>query len=211
MERGINSVELLSYLKLAHHVSGDSRYAEAYRKLIETHHYDRNVATAPNLNPAWRTHIDLELLSFAYPALLALERDPRLLKVYRASFDRWHSAVRDEHLPFFEYLRAIYAPGGGARVAAARTFLAESPLDLIRWEIDNSAREDVRRQRRPELEHAQTDRLLPAAEIGYSRTDQNPWMMVQGEGAQTESDGVFWLLPYWMGRLHGFLPAPVAP
>jgi hypothetical protein len=32
---------------------------------------------------------------------------------------------------------------------------------------------------------------------------------VQGDGGQTESDGVFWLLPYWMGRYYGYILPPV--
>jgi hypothetical protein len=81
MERGINSVEVLSFLKLAHHLTGEARYEAQYRRLIEEHHYDQNTIEAPNLNPAWRTYIDTELLAFAYPALLALEQD-------RTGFDR---------------------------------------------------------------------------------------------------------------------------
>ena len=54
--------------------------------------------------------------------------------------------------------------------------------------------------RTPELEHWQTPRLLPPSERGVPRTDDNPRLAVQGDGGRTESDGVFWLLPYWMGR-----------
>jgi hypothetical protein len=42
----------------------------------------------------------------------------------------------------------------------------------------------------------------------YTRTDQNPWLAIQGAGGQSESDGVFYLLPYWMGRYHGYIAAP---
>lgn len=210
MERGINSLELLSFLKLAHHVSGDPKYDAQYRRLIREHHYDRNVLEAPNLNPAWRTYIDLELLAFAYPALLKLEPEPRLHGLYRRSFDRWHRAIRADANPFFEFLYATHANPGQARLADAITFLRQTPLDLVRWTVDNSPREDVRLVRRPVLEDRQTERLLPPPEIGYSRTDQNPWLAVQGEAGETESDGVFWLLPYWMGRCHGYIAAPAA-
>jgi hypothetical protein len=206
MERGINSVEILSFLKLAHYVSGDERYHQAYRSLIEQHRYLRNVREAPNLNPAWRTHIDLELLAFAYPALLALETHRPWRAVYRASFERWHQAVRAAGIPFFEFLYARYAGPRQANLAGANRFLRDTALDLIRWDADNSRREDVRLHRRPEVEHWQTARWLPPSETGYSRTDQNPWLAVQGDGGRSEGDGVFWLLPYWMGRYFEFVP-----
>lgn len=208
MERGINSLEILSFLKLAHHVSGEGRFDEAYQRLIRIHHYDQNALTAPNLNPAWRTYIDLELLAFAYPALLALETDPHLRRVYRASFERWHDAVKADGNPFFEFLYARYGTARRARLEDALAFLHDTPLDLIRWDVDHSGREDLQLRRFPEVERLQVNRRLPVTETGYSRTDQNPWLVFQGDGGRTESDGVFWLLPYWMGRLYGLVPSP---
>lgn len=210
MERGVNSVELLSFLKLASHVSGDPKYEAHYRRLLDEHRYDRNVLEAPNLNPAWRTYIDFELLAFAYPALLQLEKDPRLLRAYRRSFERWHEAIRNDGNPFFEFLYGALAKPQRANLTGAMAFLRDTPLDLVRWTADNSRREDVSLARFPEMEKHQTARLLPPSEIGYSRTDQNPWLAVQGDGGHTESDGVFWLLPYWMGRYHGFVAAPLS-
>jgi hypothetical protein len=57
----------------------------------------------------------------------------------------------------------------------------------------------------PELEHLQTDRLPPPGERCTMRWDDNPWIAVQGDGGRTESDGVFWLLPYWMARQRGWI------
>jgi hypothetical protein len=208
MERGVNSVELLSYLKLAHRLTGNAKYEDHYRRLIQDHHYDRNTLEAPNLNPAWRTYIDTELLAFAYPALLALEQDQALRQTYLRSFERWHDSIRDDGNPFFEFLYAAYATPVGANLEGALAFLRDVPLDLIRWTMDNSHREDLQPRRAPVIEAIQTNRLLPPSEICYTRTDQNPWHAVQGDGGQTESDGVFYLLPYWMGRHHGFIDAP---
>jgi hypothetical protein len=88
-------------------------------------------------------------------------------------------------------------------------FLRDAPLDLVRWTVDNTRREDLKRVRAPELETWQTDRLPPPSERGVMRWDDNPWRAVQGDGGQTESDGVFWLLPYWMGRYYGYILPPV--
>jgi hypothetical protein len=54
----------------------------------------------------------------------------------------------------------------------------------------------------------QTDRLLPISEINFTRWDRNPWQAAQGDGGHTESDGVFWMLPYWMGRYYGYIAGP---
>ncbi len=206
-EAGINSVEILSYLKLAHHVSGVAKYQEHYLRLLDEHHYRANVVRAKVLNPARRTHIDDDLLAFAWPALLLCEKDPGLLALYRRGLESWHEAVRPDHTPFFEFLYAALT-GHRDNLETSVRFLRDQPLDLVRWTVDNSRREDLRLVRVPELEEIQTDRLLPPSERGVPRTDENPWRAVQGDGGQTESDGVFWLLPYWMGRHYGFLQAP---
>lgn len=208
MERGINSVQLLSFLRLAHHVSQDAKYLIRYRQLIADHRFDQNVRQAPNLNPAWRTHIDFELLAFAYPALIRLEPERRLRNLYRQSLERWHNAIRDDRNPFFEFVYAYLADPKNARIDDALASLRDTPLDLVSWDSDNRAREDLQLRRAPELEDWQTDRWLPPSEISYTRTDQNPWLAVQGDGGLAESDGVFWLLPYWMGRYHGWVPSP---
>jgi len=33
----------------------------------------------------------------------------------------------------------------------------------------------------------------------------NPFIVDGGNGGYSEDDGAFFLLPYWMGRSHGFL------
>ncbi len=83
--------------------------------------------------------------------------------------------------------------------------MQNNPLDLIRWRIDNSKRKDLFLTRYPILKDIQTSRLIPPCERGIMRWDKNPWAAIQGDGGYTESDGVYWLLAYWMGRYHGFI------
>ena len=203
-ERGINSVEILSFLKLAYHVSGDERYQKEYKHLLDEHDYAANVKHAKTTNPTWRTHIDDELLALAYPCLMMHEDDPTLRRLYRVSVDHWYAAVRADCSPFFEYIYGACV-GQTPQLKVTVESLRDAPLDLVRWTVDNSHREDIRIVRTPEWEHVQTDRLVPPSERGVIRWDENPWRAVQGDGGRTESDGVWWLLPYWMGRYYGYI------
>jgi hypothetical protein len=206
-ERGINSVEILSYLKLAFHVSGEIRYQNEYLKLLYKYDYATNVRHAKTTNPTWRTHIDDELLALAYPCLLMHEDDPKLQRLYRESLDHWYAAVKADCSPFFEFIYGACS-GQTPQLEISADYLRDASLDLVRWIVDNSRREDIRIVRTPEWENLQTNRLLPPSERGVIRWDENPWRAVQGDGGNTESDGVWWLLPYWMGRHYGYIQPP---
>jgi len=206
-ERGVNAVEILSFLKLAYHMSGADRYQKEYFALLRDHDYAGNVRHAKTYNPAWRTHIDDELLALAYPCLMLHEKDPELRGLYRESLDHWYAAVKADRSPYFDFTYGACV-GKVTRPQVAVASLRDASLDLVRWTIDNSNREDLDIVRVPELELLQTDRLPPPSERGVIRWDENPWRAVQGDGGHTESDGVWWLLPYWMGRHYGYIQPP---
>lgn len=206
-ERGVNSVEILSFLKATYHITGDPKYERQYRRLLDEHGYRENVKRAKAFNLAWRTHIDDELLALAFPALLLYETDPDLKRLYRQALDQWYDGVKHDQNPWFHFLYASLT-GTPPEREDSLTFLRDAPLDLIRWTVDNTRREDLKLVRAPEIEPWQTDRLPPPSERGVIRWDENPWRAVQGDGGQTESDGVFWLLPYWMGRYYGYIAPP---
>ncbi|MFZ1291217.1 MAG: two-component regulator propeller domain-containing protein [Melioribacteraceae bacterium] len=200
-ERGINSVEILSYLKLAYHVSGNEFYQKEYYKLWNDYNYKNNVVNAKTTLPSWRTYIDDELLALAYPALFMYESDPQILEYYKKSLDNWYSAFKHDDNPYFYFTYNIFA-NNKLHLDRSIFLLQDNPLDLLRWKIDNSKREDLTLTRIPILEDLQTNKLVPPSERGIMRWDNNPWRAIQGDGGLTESDGVYWRLAYWLGRFH---------
>jgi hypothetical protein len=205
VDRANNAVEILSFLKATYHMTGDEKYQTSYLELLRKHHYIDYVAHAKNYNLASRTHIDDELLSLAYPALLLYEKDPELAKTYRESLDWWYKGIEKDESPFFNFLYAGLSGQKDPHFDQSLFALRDAPLDLIRWTMDNSQREDLRLVRAPEIEPLQTERMLPPSERFTIRWDQNPWAAVNGEKGEQESDGVYWMLPYWMGRYYGFI------
>jgi hypothetical protein len=86
--------------------------------------------------------------------------------------------------------------------------LRDEPLDLVQWTIDSRKREDIRLVHEPVLDDTEVNRILPPSERATIRSDSNLYSAVRGEDGMSESSGVFWLLPYWMGRYYGYIDGP---
>ncbi|MBW7866398.1 MAG: regulator [Candidatus Hydrogenedens sp.] len=208
-ERPVNATELLSYLKTAHVITGEERFDRAYRELISRHGY-LELARAPKPTaPSERTDIDSDLLVLALPALLMEEHDPEFRAAYEQGLRQWFGQVGAANSPFFNFMCGALGVED-FNLEECVKFLRDCPLDIIHWTVDNRARQDLRLVRYPELYGWQTDRLPPADERPVMRWDKNPYDAVRGDGGRSESSGVFWLLPYWMGRHFGFIAPPDA-
>ena len=100
--------------------------------------------------------------------------------------------------PLFDFMYA-YARHKKINPEKDIRFLIDTPLDLVDWHIDHSAREDVKLVRKPTMEDVQVDKLPPASIRATVRWDSNPWLAESGD-PHVEREPVFWLFPYWMGR-----------
>jgi len=214
--RPLNSLEILTYLKIAGHITGDPRYARAADELIQKHHYLLNtllIRRGRSGQGMGINHSDDEMLYLMYYAVLRLEKDAERRRVLLQSIARtWEDSaeeqsVRRERSPLYNF---IYGATTGRRcdVGEAVATLQDWPWDLTDWTVRNSHRHDVKvrtaagpRQGRTEL-----DRVLPASERRLARWNGNPWVPDGGSEGRVEDDGAAWALAYWIGVYHGYLP-----
>jgi hypothetical protein len=203
-ERAGNSVEILSFLGVAYHMTGKARYREAARDLIEKHGYAQNMLQTVFDTPSERTHIEDELLSIVYPNLMTHLIFPSLKATAQTSLRRWHKTAEPDGIPFYDF---VYNRFSGQRVSLARAVetLRDWPLDMIEWTVDNSKREDVVPDRTPGVEEGRLTRILPRSEMGICMWDQEPYRAVIGLDGRREDKPTDWLLAYWMGRYYGLL------
>lgn len=202
-ERSLNSFELLAYLKLAAHITGNAKYEQAYRHLIDKEGYLENTSKLNAKNPAWVIYFDLTMEGYLFPILLKYEKDPKLHQFYSQLIDAWI-----KHQPAGENLinNLTYELATGKRVNATQTidFLRDAPLDLVDYPINHTIREDVHTVRSPILEEIQVSELPPPSIRATVRWDKNPWSAINGNPLQVR-EPVFWLWPYWMARYVGII------
>ena len=204
-ERALRSLELLSHLKVAYHMTGNARYDRESRKLINEMGYHKNTTTYLKLRQELN-YSDEELAMLSYYPLFRYEKNPELLRVYREGLEQWWVNIQREDNPLWIFIYAVCNPGKRVPLASAARTLYRIPMDLIKWSVKNSQRHDVPLDTSPERhDRAQSSRLLPPDERRVMKWNGNPFQLDDQAAGRGEDDGAFFLLPYWLGRYHGFL------
>jgi hypothetical protein len=205
VESGLNALQMLSFLKVAHYITGDAKYEQHFRKLAIDHHYLSNILLTKRCFPDENNHSDDQLGHVAWYPILQLEKDPRVRRALVAGIRRHYAIVLPEKPSFYIFVYATADPMG-ADIAAAVENLREIPTDRRTWAVKNSHRADVtisslpNRFGRPVL-----TRVLPADERCFEKWNADPYVPDDGGDGRVEDDGAAYLLPYWMGRFHGFI------
>ena len=209
-ETGLRALQMLSHLRVALSVTDNpdyrSKYRKAYDDLIRTHKYHLLLRNQKVMVPGRINHSDDELAFLSFYPLLRHETDPGLLTVYRDGLERSWQIERPERNPLWNF---IYAAGTGAGefdLAESLRTLREIPMDQIKWTVRNSHRLDVPHDPLADrFERPQALFVLPYDELPVSKWNANPYVLAGGSGGFSEDDGVYFLLPYWLGRYHRLL------
>ena len=208
LESALYSLMILSHLKVAYFVTGDEKYLDHFRTLIEEHGYLSNLQLEKKLFPDELNHSDDQLSAVAYYPILQLEEDPIIREVLHRACRRHARIELPERNTFFAFTYATI-DRDDADVSGGVQTLREMPLDRRDWGMMNSHRADVvlrpsaNRQGDPVLAD-----VLPADERNFERWNQDPYEPDHKGSGKSEGSGEHYLLAYWMGRFHGLIAAP---
>jgi hypothetical protein len=215
-ERGLNSLEILSFLAVGERLTGRPKYREAARELIERHGFAANTIGQKIAEPPGAVnHSDDELAFLSYYNLLRYESDRELRRTYLESLARSFRIEAPEKNPLWTFIAAAgglpeagaEAEGRPALEAAVRT-LRSTPSDMVEWQVENEGRLDIVRAPTPNrFGQAIAAAPLHPAERPWLKYNSDPYLLDGGSGGREEDDGAFFLLAYWMGRYHGFIEA----
>jgi predicted neuraminidase len=205
LENGLNSLQMLSFLKTAHHITGDAKYKEHYDKLIVEHGYLSNVLLAKKLFPDSNNHSDDQLGYVAWYPILQMEADPKVRDALHRAVRRHYKVIAPKKASFF-ILATASIDRDYVDVDAAVDNLREIPADRRNWRMENSHRADVVFDPRIDrFGKSQLIHILPADERDIAKWNRNPYVPDLGGDGRGEDDGAAYLLPYWMGRYHGLI------
>lgn len=205
-DRGLQSLELLSFLKTAEVLTGEPKFAAAYQELVRLGYPQYTLRQRQTQPPDSVLHFLDQLAAWSYWTLLRYESDPDRRALYLRSYERSYEVVRVEQQPWFNFVHHALT-GDDEESAASLAHLREWPLDLRIWSYHNSHRTDLRT---PPGYVA-----LKGGTRAFSPREREPmrwdgWTMQAdgGSGGRDVVEPSSWLLAYWMGRYHGDIAAP---
>ncbi len=188
-------MELLSFLKTAAHITHDAKYLSEYRKVAFDLGYARRATRYKELRDEVN-YSDEELAMLSFYNLFRYETDEELLDAYyRPAINQWLENIVREENPLWDLIYAIARPNALVDLVSAARTLYRMPVDTIEWTVKNSDRG------KPTTDAP----LLPPDERPVMKWNSNPFQIDGGSDGRGEDDGAAFLLPYWMGRYHGFL------
>jgi hypothetical protein len=205
LENGLNSLQLLSFLKVAYYLTGDPKYDTHYWKLIREHGYLNNVLLSKKVFPDENNHSDNQLGFVAWYPILQLERDPAIRAALLSGVRRHYEIVKAENSAFFTFVYATVDPDY-ADIPGAIENLRQIPTDRRLWRQENSARADVKfAPRANRFGRRVLLQTVPVDEYCFAKWNADPFVPDAGGDGRVEDDGAAYLLPYWMGRYHRFI------
>ncbi len=203
-ERGINSMQILAFIKAGYHVTGDRKFENAYQTLTQKHHYAENMVPQKMYGPFDINHSDDELAFLPNYTLMRYANDPKLLPTYLKSTQRSWKVEQPDRIPLWNIISSN-ALKKDCDLKIALEELRLIPMDLITWKMENSHRWDLPKdQMSDRFGKAQAIRPIPTPERGISKWNSNTYIYDSGSDGYGEDDGAYFLLPYWMGRYHGY-------
>jgi hypothetical protein len=210
---GRRSVQMLAALDLALYMTGDAKFAEAKRYLIEEQHYDENVRTESEY-PGRRGSGDGDELGMqAFFVLLRYETDPALYATFLDGWHRTYANIRLQEAALWDVVNGVLG-GEAPSFDNALRWLRLVPVDGIRWPMHNLQRKDLAPPpayyRRQDIVRWQRSdgHPVPVDERPLSRHNGPQYEVDGGWGSNREIDGADVVAAYWMARYHGFFTMP---
>lgn len=205
LESGLNSLQMLSFLKTTYYITGDEKYQERYMNLIMEHNYLANVLLEKKVYPDSNNHSDNQLGYVAWYPILQIEQDPEIRHQLHKAVRRHYKTINRDGSSFFYFVTATIDPEYVDLEAAVENLKGIS-TDRRLWRQENSRRADLIYDPRVDrFGKKQLLTVLPGDERCFERWNGNPYLPDDGSTGAREDAGSDYLLPYWMGRFHGFI------
>ncbi len=203
-EKGVNSLQMLNFLKISYHVSGDEKYNNKYKSLINEHHFLLNAAYHKRAD-GHTCHIDDNLAMMNSLSYLRLEDDPSIRQYILIGLANHFNYEKVEGNPYFAFIYSAFT-GEPCDVDNCVKTLQNVHYELQNYYINNDNRKDIEYDDEPIYWGAEPriKNPLPWDERPFSRLGLDPFGISGGDPDYTDA-GYTYLFMYWLGRFLGII------
>ncbi|WP_338875375.1 hypothetical protein WBJ53_07110 [Spirosoma sp. SC4-14] len=206
MDRGLNGLEVLSYMESAIAATGEQKFRDGYRQLINWGYPTNTLRQKNTFPPETIAPWDDNLAFMSYYTLLRYASDPVLRSIYLRSLERTWEVKRADHLPWFNFTYGALT-GNDCEQEQSVKFLRERVLDCRENSYFNAHRADLFIESGYTAYDGSVKTLSPreAFTDGDSRRVNQ---LDNTHGGNRIKDPSGFLRDYWMGRYYGFIKTP---
>ncbi len=203
-EKGINSLELVAFMRITEHLTGEKKYGDIAEELIRKHHYGMNLLMYKRYD-SYANHIDDLLGILSIMPLLEYEKNPDMRRYLLLALRRHYNYEKIEHYPLYAFTLSLYT-GGHTNIEECIETLEDYSLDLLDYKTDHTIRPDVEVNYGPVEfgDGPQALHALPADERVLGCLSYEAFCLKGGYDTRYVEPSE-WLLNYWMGRYYGFI------
>ncbi len=203
-EKGVNSLEMLNFLKVSYHMSGNERYIKKYNELIKEHHFLINAAFHKRAD-GHTCHIDDNLAMLNMITLLMLEKDSAIRQYLLMGLASHYEYEKIEDNPYYSFVYKAFT-GSPCDVDACVKHLKDYPYEIQNCTMINSKRKDYEMDDEAIYWCGQPQLKKPFEwdERPYNKLGINPFG-IDGGSPDRSDNGMSYLLIYWLGRFFGII------
>ncbi len=206
MDKGLNGLEAMTFMKTALAMTGDKKYEDGYQQLVDFGYLRYIVRQKNTFPPENVTTWDDNLAFRSYYTIMRYTDDPLLRSIMLRSIERTFEVKRMEHVGWFNFTYGAIT-GNDCEADRATQQLREWPLSCIEYTYRNSFRDDLY----PEpgyVPYAGGARAISPRETSVKRGSRSTLNYDGGAGGCRVMEPTGFLRDYWMARYHGFIKAP---
>ena len=208
----LNSAELLAYLKVTMHITGEKGlWQETYNRLIAEgyaelglKHYDRffQGAMREGVSPEEDLMYGDNMLALMTYWMLCT------LKIYRDAFKTWGGMILREHTPGYDFMFKLGVPDIEIDLEKDAKWFTHFECNRLTASVTTD-RHDVALKlgrSREKKTFCEISALLPPNERSISKFDRNPYYLIGNydKGRTIESCYIY-TYAYWIGRYYGII------
>lgn len=203
-EKGVNSLEMLNFLKISYHMSGNERYLKKYNELISDHHFLINAAFHKRAD-GHSCHIDDNLAMLNTLSYLRLEKNDAIRQYLLMGLASHYDYEKIEGNPYYAFIYKGFT-GAPCDVDGCTKALKDYPYELLNFKMINSSRRNIEIDEEPLLWYEEPHIKVPFAwdERPFTRLGINPFGIDGGNPGKSDS-GMSFIFIYWLGRFLGII------